>query len=319
MLRWLGRLFGGGASGASGGVGPVVGAVPPGSARVARDRLSLILQSNTRALNDFSMVDMHKEIFQVIQVRPSGGPVGAGRQRHLALTRRRTCAGPADLPPPAVPAGGAGRRDHFRCAAAAALARQWFPLTLLPARAPPMLACGAHSEERPRHGHIRDADHPARKRQPAPAQAAGGRPATRDAAGAAGVRPPRHRRRRRRARPRSRRPGSPGDSRGGRTGGGRQRAWATGRHTLNTLTAGPMYTRHHKLHYTSLVFAVHRVCVCVCVCARALRRGAVGTAAARRRRSRGLGRQRLHRRLCGRGRRRDAGRRLRVRQALVGG
>jgi len=84
MLRWLGRLFGGGAGGVSGTVGPVVGAVPPGSARVARDRLSLILQSNTRALNDFSMVDMHKEIFQVIQVRLNGRPfeLVAGATRH---------------------------------------------------------------------------------------------------------------------------------------------------------------------------------------------------------------------------------------------
>jgi hypothetical protein len=66
MLRWLGRLVGVGAAAPSS-----AGTALPGSARVARDRLSLILQSNTRALNDFSMVDMHREIFQVIQARPA--------------------------------------------------------------------------------------------------------------------------------------------------------------------------------------------------------------------------------------------------------
>lgn len=67
-------------------------AAEPGTARLAKERLSLILQhssSNRALLNDFRIVEMHKEIFAVIQVcgtsiRGGGGVVVLEGDVHLA-------------------------------------------------------------------------------------------------------------------------------------------------------------------------------------------------------------------------------------------
>lgn len=54
------------------GEAPPAAGLQPGSARLAKERLSLILQhssTNKALVNDFMMVEMHKDIFAVIQVR----------------------------------------------------------------------------------------------------------------------------------------------------------------------------------------------------------------------------------------------------------